>query len=111
MKFEPILGAGYDDDREPDPESVTMSCCGNRDDMPDLSWAQVLALFSQSMVRWIRSGLAIAPDRVHADRLRKCEKCPLRQNFWCKKCKCVCYLKAKLASESCPDGKWLSITQ
>jgi hypothetical protein len=111
-KFEPINGAGYDDDREPEPPVNDMPpCCGHSTDMPDLSWGQVLAMFAQAMVRWVKAGMPLAPDQVHADRLRKCDVCPHRKNFWCQKCKCVCYLKSKVATEQCPDDKprWLRL--
>lgn len=109
-KFEPINGAGYDEDRLADPVAINMDCCsGGNNEMPDLSWSQVLAMFAQSMVRWVKGGMALAPEKVHGDRLRKCESCPHRSNFWCSKCKCVCYLKAKVATEQCPDSppRWL----
>lgn len=103
-KFEPVNGAGYDEDRPADPVATEMSCCGHDQNMPDLSWPQVLALFAQSMVRWVKGGMALVADRQHGDRLRKCDACPWRKGFWCTKCRCVCYLKAKLATEKCPDS-------
>jgi len=107
-KFEPVNGAGYDDDRLPELPVIDMPpCCGHSNEMPDLSWGQVLSMFAQSMVRWVAAGLPMASDASHASRLRKCDKCPHRKNFWCQKCKCVCYLKTKVATESCPDNRWL----
>lgn len=108
-RFDPINGAGYDEDREPDPVVQDVNCCNHSTEMPDLSWAQVLALFAQAMVRWVRAGMPLTNDRTHADRLRKCEVCPHRKNFWCQKCKCVCYLKCKVATEECPDRRWLKV--
>ena len=111
-KFEPINGAGYDDNIEPEPPISDMPpCCGHSAHMPDLSWAQVLAMFAQSMTKWIRAGLPLANERVHADRLRKCDACPHRKNFWCQKCKCVCYLKTKVSTEQCPDSppRWITV--
>lgn len=109
-KFEPVNGAGYDPDRLPEPLLKDMpSCCGKTTDMPDLSWTQVLAMFAQSMLKWAKAGLPIVPEKTHADRLRKCDICEHKLNFWCKKCKCVCYLKTKVATEQCPDNRWLKL--
>src|SRR5512137_9891 len=66
-KFEPVNGAGYDDDRLPDlPVNDMPPCCGHSNEMPDLSWAQVLTMFAQSMVRWVSAGLPLASDAAHA---------------------------------------------
>jgi len=107
-KFEPIGGAGYDDDRLPElPANDMPHCFCHANEMPDLSWGQVLAMFAQSMVRWVSSGMPLASDVSHANRLRTCDACPHRKNFWCQKCKCVCYLKTKVATEFCPDNRWI----
>lgn len=109
-RFAPVNGAGYDEDREPDPPVNDMpSCCGHEERMPDLSWAQVIAMFGQAMVKWAKAGMPLVPPNTHSDRLRKCDACPHKRNFWCQKCKCVCYLKTKVATEQCPDKnpRWL----
>lgn len=78
--------------------------------MPDLTWDQVLAHFAMAQVRWAMNGFPVVPPNTHANRHEKCKVCPHRKGVWCKKCKCVCYLKTKLATEKCPDNppRWLA---
>jgi hypothetical protein len=80
-----------------------LGCCGQQGDMPDLSWNQVLQHFAKSMVMWVASGMALANERLHGQRHGKCQVCPHKKGFWCKKCKCIAYIKTKLATEGCPD--------
>lgn len=112
-KFAPINGADYDADREPDQPDDPMSClgCGSNPggNMPDLSWNQVLQHFAMSMVKWAKAGMPLVAEKVHGERYGKCRACPHIRGFWCGKCKCVAYLKTKLATEGCPDipPRWL----
>jgi hypothetical protein len=103
-KFEPVLGAGYDEDTAPEPVAPMPLCCGQNNDMPDLTWAQVLAIFSKSMTNWAKAGLPMVPSQARENRLQACSTCPHKKNFWCKLCKCVCYLKTAIATEKCPDN-------
>lgn len=57
--------------------------------------------------------IGIAPVEVRQERLRICLSCEYYVEKRYKKCGvCGCYLipKIKLKSESCPKGKWKSIT-
>lgn len=103
-KFPPINAAGYDEDREPEPLSTMNGCCGQSDEMPDISQLQVVANFAQAMVRWTRAGLPLVSQNVHNQRHGQCQVCPYRQGSWCQKCKCLTYLKTKIATEGCPDN-------
>lgn len=103
-KFPPIHGADYDQDREPHPLEEEMSdCCGYSRTMQDMSWAQVAAQFAKAMAKWARAGLPRVSAAVHGQRQVPCATCPHRQGYWCGKCKCLIYLKTKLATEQCPD--------
>jgi hypothetical protein len=111
-RFEPVNGADYDLDREPDPAEPNMGCCGgNGKEMSDLSWNQVLLHFAMSMVKWGLAGMPVVPEKTHGERYAKCRSCPHIRGFWCSKCKCVAYLKTKLATEGCPDvpPRWLPL--
>jgi hypothetical protein len=50
----------------------------------------------------------LAPEDAVEERLKKCEPClffdpELRQ---CNKCSCFVDVKAQLATETCPEGRW-----
>jgi hypothetical protein len=108
--FEPVNGADYDPDREPDPVEPNMGCCGgNGKEMPDLSWNQVLTHFAMSMVKWGLAGMPVVPEKTHGERYAKCRACPHVRGFWCGKCRCVAFLKTKIATEQCADNppRWL----
>ena len=112
-KFPPIHGAGYDPDREPfsveEKVSNCVNCGGYSDALKDITWAQVLKKFAIAMQTWIKRGLPLAPAPTHAKRQSQCQGCPHRVGYWCSKCKCLIYLKTKLATEHCPDDppRWL----
>lgn len=108
-KFPPIQGADYAKDHEPAPVQAVTGCCGQHDDMPPLSWTDVIKAFTESMIAWAKSGLATVDSTVHGKRYNVgCKVCPHFHGFYCKKCKCIAYLKAKLATEICPDtpSRW-----
>jgi len=71
-----------------------------------LSSAQVAAQFGKSMVKWARSGFKTADKPAHAQRYAICVTCPHMLAHFCEKCKCLALAKTKLATESCPLGKW-----
>lgn len=58
------------------------------------------------------AGLDVAPQPIISDRLLKCLACEYRDpgTSHCNKCpglvKCPVHLKARVASESCPDERW-----
>jgi hypothetical protein len=98
---------------EPEPVTVhkveyTSPCCQNSPDMPTLSWGTVLKQFASAMLRWAAEGLPVVDSKTHGQRTGTCDGCPFRKNFYCGECKCVYYLKAKLATETCPKQKWKS---
>lgn len=111
FKFEPVNGADYA--REPVLDAVVPTlrdCCGMNPAMPPLTWPQVMASFASSMVKWIRSGAVLVDGEQHGLRYDQCKTCTRFRAFYCEHCKCVAYLKTKLASEQCPlpEPRWVS---
>lgn len=104
-KFEPVEGAGYAPDKPPNtPTEMTVmtGCCGDTPDMPPLTWGQVLLKFVVSMATWIKAGLPMVSIAEHGERYDQCKTCDEFNRFYCKKCRCIAYLKTKLATETCP---------
>lgn len=109
-KFPPIQNADYAPDREvPKPgEGGGAGCCGQAADMPPVSWGQVVGQFKSAMVDWTKAGLPVVSQEEHSQRVGTCRsnECGQYWLFYCKQCKCVAFLKAKLATEDCPKGLW-----
>lgn len=104
QKFPPVEGAGYAPDKPPDsPVQIVSGCCPDAPEMPPVTWGQVLLQFTASVAAWIKAGMPLATVEEHGQRYGQCRVCPHFNRFYCKKCKCIAYLKTKLATESCPD--------
>jgi hypothetical protein len=103
-KFPPVEGAGYAPDKQAEQDSPKLikGCCGGSDDMPPLTWAQVLIQFTKSIATWIAEGLPLVSSEQHGARYEQCKPCPQFKRFYCKHCKCIAYLKTKLGTEVCP---------
>lgn len=62
--------------------------------------------------RWIKSGLQVAADVAIEARRAACNACEfwdhsaLRGTGKCKVCGCSTWAKIRMATESCPNGKW-----
>ena len=112
-KFPPVGSAGYAEDRPvatPAPGQVRgCESCGSQG-MPPMNWGQVLASFTKSMVDWIRAGVPLVGGRIHGLRYDQCKTCTEFRSFYCAHCKCLAYLKTKLATEQCPlpEPRWVS---
>lgn len=112
-KFTPVDDAGYAVENAPAPPAPRMvDCCGGNAAMPPLTWTQVFASFTKSMVEWIKAGAPLVSSEVHGQRYDQCKNCTRFRNFYCEHCKCIAYLKTKLATEQCPlpAPRWLSAT-
>lgn len=108
-KFPPIAGADYAPDKPvPVEPPQIVSCCGGTPAMPPLTWPEVVRQFGISMARWVAEGCPVVDAHGHGERYGKCKSCTRFVGFYCEVCKCVAYLKAKVATESCPEGKWTS---
>lgn len=112
-KFPPVEAAGYAPDIPPMDISPAEPCssCGSTltGDLPDLSWHQVLTQFGAAMLKWVANGAPLVNEQAHAERLTECKSnvCGRLHGFWCLDCRCVVYIKTKLATEECPKKRWL----
>jgi hypothetical protein len=104
-RFAPWNGAAYAPDPpvKTNPAELVPGCCQPEAEPPELSWSRVLAQFAVSLAAWIKEGMPVVDAREHGARHDQCKACPHFKNFYCRKCRCVAYLKTKLATECCPD--------
>jgi len=65
--------------------------------------------------KWAASGFAATPPETLATREEICRACPewdaaaLNATGRCRECGCSTWAKLRMASESCPIGKWSRI--
>ena len=65
-----------------------------------------------SAIAWARAGFPVVSEEAFAIRRGICHSCPFFDSsaFFgdgkCIKCGCDFSMKSKLATESCPEGKW-----
>lgn len=77
--------------------------------------AAMVENFYNSSARFFRSGFATTPPEILADREATCRACDqwdasaLNATGRCRKCGCSTWAKLRMASESCPLGKWKAI--
>ena len=74
----------------------------NRHSIPNLFAAvrrSVRSLF-------VREAMVLATEPVVRERTERCYGCPHRIGNQCQLCTCVIGLKALMAPESCPAGRW-----
>ena len=76
------------------------------------SLPQQAASLGKSLLNWTTSGFAPTPPEILAAREATCRACPewdaaaLNNTGRCRKCGCSTWAKLRMASESCPLGKW-----
>ena len=76
------------------------------------SLPQQAASLGKSLLNWTASGFSPTPPDIHAARDATCRACPewdataLNATGRCRKCGCSTWAKIRMASESCPLGKW-----
>ena len=110
--FEPVLAADYDADNgrsvSPKGEGGCPGCSAkpSSDSVPDMTWPQVLLHFAEAMFNWTKAGMPLVSADKHEERYAICQACPQIRNFYCNKCKCIVYTKAKLLTELCPLSLW-----
>lgn len=74
--------------------------------------AEMLARFGHAAHRFLRHGAPTTPPEILAEREATCRACPewdaaaLRGTGRCRKCGCSTWAKLRMATESCPLGKW-----
>jgi hypothetical protein len=71
--------------------------------------------FGSSFVNWTHSGFQETPPKILVDREKICKDCSewdaksLNGTGRCKICKCSTWAKLRMATESCPVGKWEAV--
>lgn len=108
-KFPPVEGADYLPDlplpQTPAPRMTP--CCGNTDTpLTEMTWPEVFSHFRSAVQAWQEAGFPLTPDDVYQKRIETCKNCPRYRWFQCRVCKCIVYTKAKLQTETCPEGRW-----
>ncbi len=83
-KFPPVEGAGYAPDKQSDQNApqLVKGCCGHSEEMPPLTWSQVLIQFTKSLVTWIAQGLPLVDSEKHGARYEQCKPCPKFHRFY-----------------------------
>ena len=77
--------------------------------------AEMLARFGQAAGRFLRHGAPATPPEILAAREATCRACSewdaaaLNNTGRCRKCGCSTWAKLRMATESCPLGKWKAI--
>lgn len=77
--------------------------------------AEMLARFGHAAGRFIRHGAPITSPEILAEREETCRACDqwdaaaLNGTGRCRKCGCSTWAKLRMASESCPLGKWSAV--
>ena len=72
--------------------------------------------FGVAFTKFARSGFATAPPEILATREATCRACPewdaaaLNNTGRCRKCGCSTWAKLRMATESCPIGKWKAVS-
>jgi tetratricopeptide (TPR) repeat protein len=61
---------------------------------------------AKSMARFLGSGFKTATPATQQQRLRTCAACEHHTGVRCRLCGCFTNLKARMAHEECPIGKW-----
>jgi len=60
--------------------------------------------FLKAMLRWALSRFAAVSIKEYFQRRVLCSDCTTKRT--CPKCGCFLWLKARMATEKCPEGKW-----
>ncbi len=61
---------------------------------------------ARSAARFAGSGFKAAPEAALRHRLRTCAACVHHTGLRCRLCGCFTTVKARMAHETCPAGKW-----
>jgi hypothetical protein len=77
--------------------------------------AEMLTRFGTAAHRFARSGFVATPPEILAEREATCRACPewdpsaLNNTGRCRKCGCSTWAKLRMATETCPLGKWKAV--
>jgi tetratricopeptide (TPR) repeat protein len=69
-------------------------------------WLRMAFTAVQALATFVKSGCALTPRPELQRRLRTCAACPHYTGVRCRLCGCFTNVKARLAQEKCPIGKW-----
>jgi hypothetical protein len=69
-------------------------------------WLRMAFTAVQSLAKFVKSGCALAPQSELQRRLRTCAACKHYTGVRCRLCGCFTNVKARMAHEECPIGKW-----
>jgi hypothetical protein len=78
---------------------------------------QMLTSATSAAARWVKSGLVTVDDDTIKKRLDICKSCEfwdntaLRGTGRCRKCGCSTWAKIRMATEQCPEKKWLAVNE
>jgi hypothetical protein len=61
---------------------------------------------SSSIATWAMAGMPLATPDTLQNRLTTCDACNLYKKPICSKCGCLIFVKARLQTSQCPEGKW-----
>lgn len=91
--------------------------------LPEPKWTaekktffEQLNSLGQSVINWTASAMPTTPLETLATREATCRSCPewdaqaLNSTGRCRKCGCSTWAKLRMATESCPLGKWKAIS-
>ena len=81
-----------------------MECCDESNGQ--LSTMAVVGHLLKATVEWQKAGLPLVNGEPYKDRLAQCKSCAEYARFQCRLCRCLVVTKAKLATETCPRGRW-----
>jgi hypothetical protein len=81
-------------------------CCGN--EPPNQSMIELLKTGGYAAAKWALQGFKIVTQEQQNARLDKCEECDSLYvpDARCTECGCYVKVKAWMATEDCPKGKW-----
>lgn len=86
--------------------------CPHGVSLPSLPDRVTSASFAGSMVGWAKGGFQVTAEETLAERLAICAACPEwdQAGFFgtgrCQKCGCSTSAKLRMATSTCPLGKW-----
>ena len=61
---------------------------------------------AKSVGGWIGAGMPLAQAELINNRMTLCRVCEHFKAPFCAKCGCFMMAKARMATATCPDGKW-----
>lgn len=73
-------------------------------EFPDLR--KMISGFAVDATKWVAAGAPILDKNFANKRMQICAECEHLKTGRCTKCGCYMLAKTKLATATCPEGKW-----